>query len=115
MTNQVVREVTARIIERSKVLRGQYLEAMKYQESQGKGRTQLSCGNLAHAVAASCQSEKDQILNFTRSNVGLVSSYNDMLSAHQPYLGYPQEIKVALAEYGHTRKLRVLYQQCVMA
>ncbi|MCW8345797.1 phosphogluconate dehydratase [Vibrio sp. ZSDZ65] len=105
MTNQVVREVTARIIERSKVLRGQYLEAMKRQESLGKGRTQLSCGNLAHAVAASCQSEKDQILNFTRSNVGLVSSYNDMLSAHQPYLGYPQEIKVALAEYGHTAQV----------
>ncbi|MFA0087798.1 phosphogluconate dehydratase [Vibrio sp. 10N.261.51.F12] len=105
MVNQVVREVTSRIIERSKVLRSQYLESMKRQESLGKGRTQLSCGNLAHAVAASCQSEKDQILNFTRSNVGLVSSYNDMLSAHQPYLGYPQEIKVALSEYGHTAQV----------
>ncbi|MCV5803728.1 phosphogluconate dehydratase, partial [Escherichia coli] len=65
----------------------------------------LSCGNLAHAVAASCSSEKKNILDFTHANVALISAYNDMLSAHQPYQDYPAQIKKVLADYGHTTQV----------
>ncbi|MGL5843121.1 MAG: phosphogluconate dehydratase, partial [Aeromonas hydrophila] len=71
----------------------------------GKTRAALACGNLAHAVAASSCDEKGRILDMTRANVGIVTAYNDMLSAHQPYQGYPDIIKAALAELGHSAQV----------
>ncbi|MCJ2376043.1 phosphogluconate dehydratase [Vibrio sp. ZSDZ34] len=105
MTHLVIVDVTKRIIERSRDSRHRFLTHMKEQQQAGKGRAQLSCGNLAHAVAASCQTEKEQLLDFTRANVAIISSYNDMLSAHQPYHHYPEQIKAELSKYGHTAQV----------
>ncbi len=89
MTHSVVLEVTQRLTERSREARAAFLARTEVQAEAGKGRVGLSCGNLAHAVAASCSSEKKNILDFTHANVALISAYNDMLSAHQPYQDYP--------------------------
>lgn len=89
MTHNVISEVTARIRERSVSRRQAFLARIQRQAEQGKTRAALACGNLAHAVAASSCDEKGRILDMTRANVGIVTAYNDMLSAHQPYQGYP--------------------------
>ena len=90
MTHSVILEVTARLVERSRETRAAFLARTKEQADAGKGRVGLTCGNLAHAVAASCSAEKKNILDFTHSNVAMISAYNDMLSAHQPYQYYPE-------------------------
>ncbi|HDX9008907.1 phosphogluconate dehydratase [Aeromonas dhakensis] len=105
MIHQVISSVTARIRERSAARRQAFLARIQRQADQGKTRAALACGNLAHAVAASSCDEKGRILDMTRANVGIVSAYNDMLSAHQPYQGYPDIIKGALAELGHSAQV----------
>ncbi|MGY3571081.1 phosphogluconate dehydratase [Vibrio paucivorans] len=105
MTHSVILAVTERLRNRSQATRTEFLKRTQAQAALGKGRAGLSCGNLAHAVAASCSSEKKSILDFTQSNVALISSYNDMLSAHQPYQHYPDQIKQVLAQYGHTAQV----------
>ncbi|WP_421199741.1 phosphogluconate dehydratase [Aeromonas enteropelogenes] len=105
MTHNVISEVTARIRERSASRRQAFLARIQRQAEQGKTRAALACGNLAHAVAASSCDEKGRILDMTRANVGIVTAYNDMLSAHQPYQGYPDQIKAALAELGHSAQV----------
>ena len=105
MTHPVITQVTNRIRERSTARRARFLARIQRQADQGKTRASLSCGNLAHAVAASSCDEKGRILDMTRANVGIVTAYNDMLSAHQPYQGYPDIIKAALAELGHSAQV----------
>ncbi|WP_429143291.1 phosphogluconate dehydratase [Aeromonas hydrophila] len=105
MIHQVISSVTARIRERSAARRQAFLARIQRQADQGKTRAALACGNLAHAVAASSCDEKGRILDMTRANVGIVTAYNDMLSAHQPYQGYPDIIKVALAKLGHSAQV----------
>lgn len=105
MIHQVISSVTARIRERSAARRQAFLARIQRQADQGKTRAALACGNLAHAVAASSCDEKGRILDMTRANVGIVTAYNDMLSAHQPYQGYPDIIKAALAELGHSAQM----------
>ncbi|MCW8333123.1 phosphogluconate dehydratase [Vibrio paucivorans] len=105
MTHSVILAVTERLRNRSQATRTEFLKRTQAQAALGKGRAGLSCGNLAHAVAASCSSEKKSILDFTQSNVALISSYNDMLSAHQPYQHYPDQIKQVLSQYGHTAQV----------
>ena len=105
MTHIVISEVTARIRERSVARRQAFLTRIQRQAEQGKTRAALACGNLAHAVAACSSDEKGRILDMTRANVGIVTAYNDMLSAHQPYQGYPDIIKAALAELGHSAQV----------
>ncbi|MHA2759178.1 phosphogluconate dehydratase [Aeromonas dhakensis] len=105
MIHQVISSVTARIRERSAARRQAFLARIQRQADQGKTRAALACGNLAHAVAASSCDEKGRILDMTRANVGIVTAYNDMLSAHQPYQGYPDIIKTALAELGHSAQV----------
>ncbi|MDI3432716.1 phosphogluconate dehydratase [Aeromonas sp. V90_14] len=105
MIHQVISSVTARIRERSAARRQAFLARIQRQADQGKTRAALACGNLAHAVAASSCDEKGRILDMTRANVGIVTAYNDMLSAHQPYQGYPDIIKAALAELGHNAQV----------
>ncbi|MFM5214716.1 phosphogluconate dehydratase [Aeromonas hydrophila] len=105
MIHQVISSVTARIRERSAARRQAFLARIQRQADQGKARAALACGNLAHAVAASSCDEKGRILDMTRANVGIVTAYNDMLSAHQPYQGYPDIIKAALAELGHSAQV----------
>lgn len=105
MIHQVISDVTARIRERSVARRQAFLARIQRQAEQGKTRAALACGNLAHAVAACSSDEKGRILDMTRANVGIVTAYNDMLSAHQPYKGYPDQIKAVLAELGHSAQV----------
>ncbi|MGL5238133.1 MAG: dihydroxy-acid dehydratase, partial [Plesiomonas shigelloides] len=101
----VINQVTARIAERSAESRARYLAQIQSQAAQGKNRAALACGNLAHAVAACSSQQKHNILDMTRANIGIVTAYNDMLSAHQPYQHYPDQIKAVLAELGHSAQV----------
>lgn len=98
--NTQVNEVTQRIIERSKASRQAYLAKIERARGQGPHRGVLSCGNLAHGFAACNSSDKSDLRSMTKANIAIVSSYNDMLSAHQPYETYPQIIKDAVKEVG---------------
>ncbi|MGB3727448.1 MAG: phosphogluconate dehydratase [Glaciecola sp.] len=98
--NTIIQEVTQRIIERSKVSRAAYLAKIDKARRQGPHRGALSCGNLAHGFAACGKDDKADLRSMTKSNIAIVSSYNDMLSAHQPYEDYPQILKKAIAEVG---------------
>lgn len=105
MTLVHIQQVTERIRTRSTQLRNQFIAKTARQQASGKGKASLSCGNLAHAIAASCQSEKSNILDLTRANLAIITAYNDMLSAHQVYQHYPDQIKAALAPAGHTAQI----------
>ena len=98
--NTQVNEVTQRIIERSKASRQAYLAKIERARGQGPHRGVLSCGNLAHGFAACNTSDKSDLRSMTKANIAIVSSYNDMLSAHQPYETYPKIIKDAVKEVG---------------
>lgn len=93
-------EVTARIIERSKTSRQTYLDDMKRAEQAGVSRASLSCGNLAHGFAACQPQDKHSLKLMNAVNLGVVTAYNDMLSAHQPYATYPDLIKQAARSMG---------------
>ena len=105
MTHPHIQQVTDNIRTRSAELRARFLAKTAQQHASGKGKASLSCGNLAHAIAASCQSEKSNILDLTRANLAIITAYNDMLSAHQVYKHYPDQIKTALAPVGHTAQI----------
>ncbi len=98
--NPIVEKVTQAIIERSKPLRSQYLADMQQAELKGPHRGSLSCGNLAHGFAACQPQEKQKLKLMDEANIGIVTSYNDMLSAHKPYESYPDIIRSAVAEMG---------------
>jgi len=87
--------VTRRIIERSRDTRQDYLNRMETLKAQSPQRSTLSCGNLAHGFAACNQSDKDTLKFMNKANVAIVSAYNDMLSAHQPYQDFPDVIRKA--------------------
>jgi len=87
--------VTTRIAERSAVARGAYLRKCAAARAAGPHRTRLSCGNLAHGFAASAGHEKQALAARERPNIGIVTAYNDMLSAHQPFESYPAALKKA--------------------
>ncbi|EKO3953123.1 phosphogluconate dehydratase [Vibrio fluvialis] len=105
MIQPIIEQVTERIRQRSAQTRQQFLTKTATQLAAGKGKASLSCGNLAHAIAASCSNEKSHILDLTRSNLAIVTAYNDMLSAHQVYKNYPEQIKATLAPLGHTAQV----------
>ncbi|WP_394148145.1 phosphogluconate dehydratase [Shewanella atlantica] len=96
----VVQSVTDRIIARSKETRAKYLTALNEAKSNGVHRSSLSCGNLAHGFAACQGDDKQSIKALTKANIGIVTAFNDMLSAHQPYEAYPALLKQACAEVG---------------
>jgi phosphogluconate dehydratase len=99
-----VEAVTARIIERSKPGRQAYLDLIAKQRDAGVNRPTLSCGNLAHGFAASGE-DKPAIRGGKAMNIGIVSAYNDMLSAHQPYGRYPDQMKIFAREVGATAQV----------
>ncbi|WP_298634942.1 phosphogluconate dehydratase [uncultured Umboniibacter sp.] len=96
----VVTEVTQKITERSKASRARYLADMTAARSAEPPRKHLSCGNLAHAMAACDQTDKDLLAVGRAKNVGIVTAFNDMLSAHQPYQHYPDQLKAQARELG---------------
>jgi phosphogluconate dehydratase len=98
--NKVIDRVTTRIQERSQTSRAAYLARIHAAGSEGPTRSSLSCSNLAHGMAASRRQDKDSLTGNIRANIGIVSAYNDMLSAHQPFEEYPALIKQAAAEQG---------------
>ncbi|MFU4197802.1 phosphogluconate dehydratase [Pseudomonas aeruginosa] len=95
-----VLEVTRRIQARSAATRQRYLEMVRAAASKGPHRGTLPCGNLAHGVAACGESDKQTLRLMNQANVAIVSAYNDMLSAHQPFERFPGLIKQALHEIG---------------
>ncbi len=99
-----VEAVTARIVERSKRGRQAYLDLIAKQRDAGVNRPVLSCGNLAHGFAASGE-DKASIRDGKAMNIGIISAYNDMLSAHQPYGRYPEQMKIFAREVGATAQV----------
>tara|TARA_R110002124_G_scaffold44422_8_gene135512 strand:- start:783 stop:2597 length:1815 start_codon:yes stop_codon:yes gene_type:complete len=102
---QAIQDVTDRIAARSRDSRRDYLSRLDAAREAGVNRTVLSCGNLAHAFAACTPAEKAQLAGSKALNLGIVTSYNDMLSAHQPYQFYPEIIKQAAREIGSTAQV----------
>ncbi|GAA3586649.1 phosphogluconate dehydratase [Marinobacter xestospongiae] len=98
--HRTVEQVTQRITERSRDLRTDYLARMEAQKAESPQRQTLSCGNLAHGFAACQPAEKDVLRLMNRANVAIVSAYNDMLSAHQPYQRFPPLIRDAAEAMG---------------
>ena len=96
----VVREVTARISQRSENSRSAYLERVRAASAAGPARGDLGCANLAHGIAACGADEKLHLRAGERRNVAIVSAYNDMLSAHQPLERYPAILKKAVLQAG---------------
>ncbi len=97
---QVLNDVTGRIKERSAETRGAYLEDISASRNRGRSRGRLSCANQAHGFAACGQLDKATLRGEDAVNVAIVTAYNDMLSAHQPYADYPARIKSALRDVG---------------
>jgi len=95
-----ITRVTERITKRSEKERAAYLARIHKAAHQGPARQQAACSNLAHAMAASSAIEKQAIANSDAPNIGIITAYNDMLSAHQPFESYPARIKLAAAENG---------------
>jgi len=100
MVHPVLEAVTNDIIDRSKQSRAKYLARIDAAVQQGPHRAQLACGNLVHGFAACAAGEKADLSAAVKANIGIISAYNDMLSAHQPYKDYPDLIKQAAQEAG---------------
>ena len=95
--NPVVEEVTKRIVARSKESRAAYLSRTSNAANDGPARGTLSCSNLAHGFAACGTADKNALSGDVVPNIAIVSAYNDMLSAHQPFETYPALIREAAA------------------
>ncbi len=102
--NSTIEAVTDRIVERSREHRGRYLDRIARAAESGPARAHLSCGNQAHAYAAMGQ-DKDALVAERAPNLGIVTAYNDMLSAHQPFQTFPDLIKEAARKVGATAQV----------
>ena len=103
--NSRVRDVTERIRDRSRGERASYLRRVTAEASQGPTRARLSCTNLAHGFAASPSNDKETLRQLRWPNLAIVTAYNDMLSAHQPFERYPGLIKTAARDAGATAQV----------
>lgn len=103
--NSTIQKVTDRIIKRSAKSRAAYLEAVQANIRLGPRRKRLSEGNVAHATAACPVLEKTELLGAKWANIGIITAYNDMLSAHQPFENYPDLIKHAARRNGATAQV----------
>ena len=99
--NNTIHRVTQRVIENSRKSRGDYLELMDREGDKQINRHSLSCSNLAHAFAGA-EEDQEAIKAARGPNLGVVTAYNDMLSAHQPYYRYPERMKIWAREVGAT-------------
>ncbi|MBC01413.1 MAG: phosphogluconate dehydratase [Rhodobacteraceae bacterium] len=98
--HSTVADVTARIEERSRDSRARYLERIRAAGEAGPKRGTLSCGNLAHGFAACGITDKERLAGDVVPNLGIITAYNDMLSAHQPFERFPELIREAAREAG---------------
>jgi phosphogluconate dehydratase len=101
----LVLAVTARIADRSRTERSLYLGRMTNEAAEGPTRARLSCTNLAHGFAAASSGDKDALKDLRWPNLAIITAYNDMLSAHQPFEGYPGLIRVAARDAGATAQV----------
>ena len=97
--------ITQRIIERSRETRLAYLDGVAAAHDDNPSRDHLSAGNKAHAFAACPAHDKQALLGGSWANIGIVTAYNDMLSAHQPYQRYPELIRQAARACGATAQV----------
>lgn len=95
-------EVTERIIEKSRPTRTAYLHRIDEIVNRPRGTDRLGCANVAHAFAAMPANDKLRVVVEKAPNIGIVTAYNDMLSAHQPYVNYPDIIRDEAHKYGAT-------------
>ncbi len=103
--NSKLARVTQRIQDRSERSRKAYLNAIQKNTRPGPRRSRLSEGNVAHASAACPILEKTELLGAKWANIGIITAYNDMLSAHQPFAGFPDLIKHAARRNGATAQV----------
>ena len=103
--NATIARVTDRIVARSAPVRRQYLDRMARARDEGPKRAHLACGNQAHAYAAMTDGDKATLVAESAGNLGIVTAYNDMLSAHQPYERYPALIRDAARAMGGTAQV----------
>jgi phosphogluconate dehydratase len=102
--NQTLKEVTERIIARSAETRSAYLARMRAAQGKGPARAHLSCSGQAHAYAAT-GADQDPLASGSAGHLGIVTAYNDMLSAHQPFETYPTLIRDAVRASGGTAQV----------
>jgi len=102
---QSIIEITERIKEKSRPTRTAYLERVSLMKKRDRGSDRLGCANVAHAIAALPKDDKFKIVAERAPNLGIVTAYNDMLSAHKPYESYPQIIRQAAAKFGATAQV----------
>ncbi|MFP7571423.1 phosphogluconate dehydratase [Marivita sp. S2033] len=102
--NDTIKRVTDRIRERSEASRGTYLGRMRQAAEEGPRRAHLTCGNQAHAYAAAGE-DQDKLASERAPNIGIISAYNDMLSAHQPFERFPDIIRTAARTAGGTAQV----------
>lgn len=100
MVHPKLAEVTDRIVERSRESRADYVARMEAAKSSKVTRSTLACGNLAHGFAACGEQDKNTLKMMESANVGIISAYNDMVSAHQPFQHFPELIKQAVNGMG---------------
>lgn len=103
--HNVIESVTQRIIERSQSSRQRYLKTMRETMQDNPPKKRLSCGNLAHAYAGCGSSDKQTIRLMQSANLGIVTAFNDMLSAHQPLETYPNLIKETARAFGSSAQV----------
>ena len=103
--NPAVTEVTRRIAQRSAATRSAYLERIARLSQRPPGPTRMGCANVAHAYAALPAADKLRIVQERGPHIGIVTAYNDMLSAHQPYEGYPALIRERAHALGATAQV----------
>ena len=103
--NKQVAAVTQRIMERSVSLRADYMRQIADDHSNRPERGKLSCGNLAHGFAACGEGDKNSLRMMEAGNMAIITAYNDMLSAHQPYAVYPDKLKQAMRDIGCTAQV----------
>jgi phosphogluconate dehydratase len=100
-----IEEITNRIRERSKPTREPYVDRIRLKGESAPKRAALNCGNLAHGFAACGPTDKARLTGDTTLNLGIITSYNDMLSAHQPFETYPEIIRQTAREAGATAQV----------
>lgn len=100
-----IKQITDRIIERSKETRAEYLAMIDETRNQPPAPDRLSCSNWAHVVAAESEADKKSMPAGHGANIGIVTAYNDMLSAHQPFAQYPNIIKLTARDMGATAQV----------
>jgi len=103
--NKIIEEVTNQITQRSKISRDIYFQRINSAKKMKINRKSVSCSNLAHAVAPLDKRSKESMISMKAPNMAIITAYNDMLSAHEPYSVYPSLIKRTLLDLGATAQV----------